>query len=569
MHIGRVNLVDGSLRIDPVPAAWEKLGGRGLIARILVDEVPGDCDPLGPRNKLIWSPGLLSGFAIPTCDRISVGAKSPLTGGVKESNAGGTTGNHLTRLGFKALILEGAPRQEVGWQVLHLDRNGARFDPADDLIGLGVHDSAQRLLARYGEDVAIALIGPGGELGLAAAGIMNLDKDKEPSRINARGGLGAVMGSKRLKALVIDSSGASRPAPAAPQGFKAARQKFTQVVMAHPQTKTFADFGTAAMVSMANQMGILPTRNFSIGRFEGAEHISGDALREQLLQRDGESRVTHACMAGCVIQCSNVYADETGRKVVAPLEYETIGLVGSNLVLDSLDEIATLNQEINDLGLDTIEMGAALGVAAEAGLMAFGDAAGAMALLHEVRAGTPVGRMLGNGATLTGRVLGVRHVPAVKGQAISAYDPRALKGTGVTYATSPQGADHTCGLTVRSKVDHFSASNQVEPSRSAQIDMAGWDTLGACIFSRFGFPEHLEVLDDLLAALYEWRLEAPVLRTLGRETLRLERAFNRQAGFTPANDRLPEWMTNTPLEPHNSVFDVPNEDLDQVFDGLE
>ena len=565
MNIWRINTQTQELNIEPVPETWRTLGGRGLVARILLDEVPPACEPLGPHNKLIFAPGLLVGHRMTSCDRISIGGKSPLTGGVKESNAGGTTGLALTYLGIQALILEGKPA-EGPWQVLHLSKAGAKFEDADDLTGLGVFEAAPRLLEKYGDKVAIALIGPGGEMGLRAAGIQNLDRDRVPSRIAARGGLGALMGSKRIKAIVIDAREGAPPPLADPAAFRAAQKAYTKALMAHSQTQTYHDFGTAAMASMTNHFGSLPTRGFSAGTFEGAERINGEHLRETILGRDGEGRPNHACMPGCVIQCSNIYAGADGKTLVSPLEYETIGLMGSNLGIDDLDAIARLSWEVSDLGLDTIEIGAALGVAAQAGLLDWGNADRAAELIAEIRAGTPLGRIIGNGAAVTGRVLGVERVPVVKGQSMPAYDPRAVKGTGVTYATSPQGADHTCGLTIRAKVNHLDPKGQAELSRGAQISMAGYDTLGACIFAGFGFAAAPETIPALLNARYGWEMDADALKALGRETLSLEREFNRRAGFTPADDRLPEWMTREPLPPTGAVFDVPEEDLDGVFD---
>ncbi len=564
MNVWRVNVRTQTLSQEPVPKTWQRLGGRGLLARILLDEVPPTCDPLGPNNKLIFAPGLLVGHMLSSCDRISVGAKSPLTKGIKESNAGGRTGLQLAHLGIKALILEGH-RAESGWWVLHLSADGARFERAGDLVGLGVYETASRLIERYGSKVAIALIGPGGEMRMSAAGIQNLDKDRQPSRINARGGLGAVMATKGLKAIVIDASGGKKPPIAHLDRFRQAQRVYIKALVSHPQTKIYSDYGTAAMVPMCNGFGGLPTRNFSAGQFEGADRISGETMRKLLLQRDGEAKTTHACMAGCAIHCSNTFADAQGHAVVSPLEYETIGMTGSNLGIDDLDIIARINREINDLGLDSIEIGATLGVAAEAGLMDFGDGKRALELISEIRQGTPLGRLLGSGAAVTGRVLGVERVPVVKGQAMSAYDPRAIKGTGVTYATSPQGADHTSGLTIRAKVDHLDAKGKVELSRGAQINAAGYDTLGVCAFAGFGFSVAPETIRDLLNARYDWQVGDDILQQLGRETLTLEREFNRRAGFTAADDRLPEWMTREPLPPNNAVFDVPEEELDRLF----
>lgn len=562
--VWRVNMKEKTFRREPVPETWQTLGGRGLLARILVDELDATCEALGPRNKLVFAPGLLVGHMLSSTDRISIGAKSPLTGGIKEANAGGRTGMQMALLGIKALIIEDRP-DEKGWYMLHLSVDGVRFEPADDLAGLGVFETTPPLLERFGDKVAIALIGPGGEMQLRTAGIQNLDKDRVPSRISARGGIGAVMGSKGLKAIVIDGRGGQKPAIANPEGFKRTQKEFNQALMAHPQTTAYRDYGTAGIVMMCQGFGCLPTRSFSAGAFEGAEIISGEFMRQRLLDRGGDSETSHACMAGCTIRCSNIYAGQDGTSIVSPLEYETIGLMGSNLGIDELDSIAQLNWEANDLGIDSIEVGAALGVACQAGLMQFGDARRGLELLGEIRRGTPLGRIIGNGAGLAGQILGVERVPVVKNQAISAYDPRAIKGTGVTYATSPQGADHTSGLTIRAKVNHLDPKGQVDLSRTAQINMAGYDTLGACIFAGFGYSSAPGVIPALLAARYGKEFPADALQVLGRETLKLEREFNRRAGFTTANDRLPEWMQREALPPMNTVFDVPPEEMDTLF----
>lgn len=564
MMIWRVNMQKKTLNKEDVPDHWEKLGGRGLSAQILVDEVPAVCEPLGPRNKLIFAPGLLVGHMLSSCDRISIGGKSPLTGGIKEANAGGSTGLTMACLGIKALILEGFPLDN-DWQILYLDKDGARFENAGDIAGLGVYDSAKKLIQRYGDKIGIALIGPGGERELFSAGIQNLDKDKEPSRIAARGGLGAVMGSKKIKAIIFDAAGTNKPLLKNPEAFRQAQKIYTQALMNQPQTKVYADYGTAAMPRMSNGFGGMPTRNFSSGQFEDVEKISGEYMRNLLIERGGESNPTHACMAGCTIRCSNIFGDANGKKIVAPLEYETIALVGSNLGISNLDTIARLNWEINDLGLDSIEIGAALGVATEAGLMRFGDGDAAQKLVEEIRKNTPLGRIIGSGAGITGKVLGVKRVPIVKNQAMSGYEPRAIKGTGVTYATTPQGADHTCGLTIRAKVDHLDPNVQVAISRASQINMAGYDSLGACIFAGFGFGASPQSVKDLINARYGWDVNEDYLQVLGKRTLSLEREFNRRAGFTAKDDRLPEWMTTEPVPPHNAVFDVKDEDLDSLF----
>jgi len=569
-QIWRVNVRTQELKREAVPEAWSRLGGRGLLDHILLDEVDPTCDPLGPGNKLIFAPGLLVGHMLSSTDRISIGGKSPLTGGIKEANAGGRTGLHMATMGMHALILEDQPAKEGYW-VLHLSLGGAKWEKADDLAGVGVYATAPKLLEKYGDKVAIALIGPGGEMRMKSAGIQNLDKDKIPSRIAARGGLGAVMGSKGLKAIVFDNTGGQKPPIVDPEAFKIAQKDYTKAVMEHPQSVTYRDYGTAAMAQMTQRFAALPSHNFSRGTFDNVEAISGETLREFTLTRGKPSDPAHACMAGCTIKCSNVFGGEDGKIIVSPLEYETIGLMGTNVDIDSLDAIGRLNWHVNDLGLDSIEIGGSLGVAAEAGLMRWGSEEDAQKLIDEIRAGTELGHILGDGAVTVGKKYNIEHVPAVKGQAMSAYEPRSIKGTGVTYATTPQGADHTCGLTIRAQINHLDPNAQRDVSRNAQLNMAGYDTIGACIFAGFGYAATPDgVVKRLLKARYGWDdLPDNILQELGKQAIRMEREFNRRAGFTAKDDRLPEWMTREALPENGAVFDVSEETLDRIFDGIE
>jgi aldehyde:ferredoxin oxidoreductase len=564
MQILRANIETGSTRFEPVPAGWQELGGRGLIARVMLDEVPPQCDPLGPDNKLIFAPGLLVGHMVSACDRISVGGKSPLTGGIKEANAGGTTGLRMVWLELHALIIEGGPSEQAGWQLLHIGPDGARFEPAGDLVGLGLQATANALMDRFGPKIGISAIGPAGERLYRSAGITHVDKDRHQTRISARGGLGALMGSKQLKAIVFDQTRSNQPALVDKDRFRAASKRYVQALLNHPQTsQIYTFYGTAAMVSMCNTLGGMPTRNFSAGAFEHADKISGEAIHDLNQSRGGT--VDHACMPGCTIKCSNIYFGPDNKTLVTPLEYETIGLMGSNLGMEHPDHIAQINAVADDLGVDTIEIGAGLGVMAEAGLMDWGDVDRALEIMDEMRRDTPLGRILGNGAGLAGKILGVQRVPVVKNQAISAYDPRSIKGTGVTYATSPQGADHTCGNPIRAKVDQTDPQGKAALSRESQYGSAGYDTLGICLMGGFGFGMDATLIPDLIAGRYGREVDESYLRDLGRETILMEVEFNRQAGFTSADDRIPEWMTREKLPPTNAVFDVPWAELDAIY----
>jgi len=341
--------------------------------------------------------------------------------------------------------------------------------------------------------------------------------------------------------------------------------------MEHPQSITYRDYGTAAMTQLTQRFAAIPVKNFSQGTFDEVDNVSGEALREFTLTRGKPSDPAHACMAGCTIKCSNVFGGEDGKVIVSPLEYETIGLMGTNLEIDSLDSIGRLNWQVNDLGLDSIEVGGALGVAAEAGLMKWGSEEDALKLIEEIRSGTELGYVLGNGAVAVGKKYNIERVPAVKGQAMSAYEPRSIKGTGVTYATTPQGADHTCGLTIRAQIDHLDPNVQRDVSLNAQLNMAGYDTLGACIFAGFGYAATPDgVVKRLLSARFGWEdLPDNILQALGKKTIKMEREFNRRAGFTTKDDRLPEWMTKEAIPENGSIFDVSEEVLDHIFDEVE
>lgn len=559
-QILRVNLTEGKVTTEPVADRYRNLGGRALTAQILIDEVDPGCEPLGKRNKLVFAPGLLGGSFLSSSSRLSVGGKSPLTGGIKEANAGGTAGAALSKLGIKALIIEGE-NHSGRCQYLYVNKELVELRPAE-MAGQGVYASAKLLYERYRGNASLILIGPAGERGYTAAGITNTDAQGRPCRFLGRGGLGAVMGVKGLKAIVIDPSGAEAINYHDRKAFQALNKEIVKLLKENPATgEIYPKYGTAAMATRTNAINALPTRNFSAGSFECANRIDGEYLHHVISTRGGEGETTHACMPGCVIKCSNIFADTEGKEVVAPLEYETIGLMGSNLGIGSLDHIARLNYICNDLGLDTIEMGAAIGVAMDQGLIPFGDAEKAAALLDEVSENTILGRVLGHGALMTGRVLGSRRIPVAKGQAMPAYDPRGVKGLGVTYATSPMGADHTAGNTIRAEVDHTDPKSQPGLSRNAQLISMIADSMGLCLFVMPALGAHL----DKLAKIYEFFSGRSItdqdMRKAAAEALGVEREFNRRAGLGPAQDRLPEFMTDEPLPVTQSVFDVPAEEL--------
>jgi aldehyde:ferredoxin oxidoreductase len=569
VKILRVNMKEAGVRSESVSAEYEQLGGRALIAKLLLNEIPPACDALGPHNKLIFTPGLLGGAVVPTAGRLSVGAKSPLTQGIKEANAGGTGGDNLGKLGIKAIVVEGQGVPKKLYNLV-IDGESAELVPADDLINTGTYATADKLQEKYGADTTVICIGQAGEQLMTGAGISSTGEKDQRSNHAARGGLGAVMGSKGLKALVIRK----------PTGkiefkdeklFRAASKTFAQELIQSPKLGTKGSqhlYGTAAIVGAVNEMGSLPTKNFSVGQFEPSVELRGEKLRELVLAREG--KIGTRCMPGCVIACRNLFPDESGKPVVGSVQFETIALVGSNLGLGKLDEVAEINYMCNDFGLDTVETGAALGVALEAGLAEFGDFKAIIGLLKQVGEGTVLGKVLGCGAAATGRVLGVRRVPVVLGQAMPGYDPRTLKGNGVTYATSPQGADHTAGnaFGARKQVNPLGKEGQTELSFKLQIIAAMLDSTGMCLFARPPIIANPQLMLDMINGIYGWGWTLEEYDRLSRDLLRTELEFNRRAGITQKDYRIPEYMREEPLPPQNAVFDVPDSELDSIFDTL-
>lgn len=571
----RVDVSVGSVRMENLSGEDARLGGRALTSSIVAREVDPLCHPLGAANKLVVAPGLLAGTTCPNSGRLSIGGKSPLTGGIKESNVGGNVAVKLGRLGIAGIVVEGLPPAGKLCYLL-VDKDGGRLLPAEDLAGLTNYEVCEKLQAKYGEKVGIVSIGPAGEMRLSAASVAVTSTQGKPSRHAGRGGMGAVMGSKGLKAIVVEDKDAPGVSYADQEAFKAAAGAFRDALREHPVTKPgggLAVYGTNILANVINEAGAYPTRNFTEGRFEGVQKISGETMHDIIKARSGNT--THSACSTCIIQCSNVYNDKDGNYLTSGFEYETIWANGANCGIDDLDAIAQIDRLCDEYGLDTIEMGCAIGVAMYAGVKKFGDAQGAIELLKEVGKGTPLGRIIGSGAAVVGQAFGVSHVPVVKRQGLPAYDPRAIKGIGVTYATSPMGADHTAGYAVATNimkvggfVDPLKPEGQVDLSRNLQIATAAIDSLGLCVFVAFALmdiPSGMEALPKMVSAQHGWKFGPEQLLEYGKEVLRKERSFNFAAGFTSADDRLPEFFMKEPLPPHNVVFDVPAEELDQVF----
>lgn len=557
----RVDMARLQVSEEPAPEAWRLLGGRALTSHIVAAEVDATADPLGPAAKLVFAPGLLGGTAITTSGRTSFGGKSPLMDGLKEANVGGVLGHKLAKLGIKAVIVEGAPR-DGRLHVLRLAPDGSwGFEPAGGLAGLGTYETSRRLLeGESAKTRAVVSIGPAGEHRMKAASIAINDPEGRPTRHAARGGLGALMAAKGLKAIVVDDGNAKNVEAADPAVFREAMLRFSRVVLDDPRTQNLSRTGTAGVIKFVNRDNVasMPTHNHRSGVFPLAERISGQRIAELGEERGGKML---PCMAGCIIKCAILYNDANGGHITSALEFETIALFGANLEVDDIDAIAQMDRLCDDLGLDTIEIGNAFGVAMEAGVLPWGDWRGVVRALDEdVRRGTPLGRNIGNGTVAAALAWGIDRIPAVKGQGLPAWEPRTLKAMGVTYATSPQGADHTAGLVTARGVTH---ETLMKSSRHEQLVMAAVDSVGLCQFSN---PVEADMA-ALVSAQHGVAWTVDDVLALGRRTLIEERDFNMRAGFPPDASTLPNFLRTEPLETADGpqVFDLDDELLERFW----
>ena len=521
--------------------------GRYLIARELLKEGVAGVDPLGPDNPLIFSAGPFAGTNFSNANRLSVGCKSPLTGGIKEANTGGTFAFAMGQLEISRITFRGASDD---WVVIHIPLEGEiAFHDASPYMGLGNFDCAAKLHEHFGDKVSLAINGPVGEyLGLMA-GIAFSDTDNRPSRLAARGGVGAVMGAKKIKAVVIDKH--KMPPVKDRRKVMQAVKAYGRLLGESPAVAAMEKLGTAMVSDLTNTLGALPTDNFSAGQVtakgDGPHRLGGDYIHELNTSRGGDP--SHACMPGCLIKCSNVYVNKDGQEVVSPLEYETIGLLGTNCGLRDPDEVALLNEIANDLGVDTIELGGMIGVLMEDGQAPFGDVDFMVGVLRDLREGNERGRLLARGTARVGAHFGVARVPVIKSQAISAYDPRIIEVTAVSMMVTAQGADHTTG-NAPSFVSHDKSLREVAAeSYRMQINSALADSFGLCVFGRSVTDVNRKLIADAINDAFDAGITPEWLVRVARETLRLEAEFNRQAGFGADADELPEFFIDEPLPP--------------------
>lgn len=570
----RVNMKKLETNYEDLPEKYQYLGGRGLTSTIVAEEVPPTCHPLGPHNKVVLAPGIVTGTNAPSSGRLSVGGKSPLTGGIKEANVGTNFAQMLGRMRIGAIIIE-EQTEGKDYYLLKITNDGTEFIKANKWVGKGLYEVYKDLRKEFGEKIGICGVGIAAELFGGNSGLCFNDPEGLPSRYAGRGGLGAVMASRGLKFIVVDETGAPGVEIKNEEVFKKGTAKLLKALGDHDVTKpggALNTYGTGVLINIINENGGLPQRNFSRGQDDRSEKVSGEAKAEEIKKRGGVR--PHACHTGCVIRCSEVWTKPDGKDPVGVLEYESVWALGPNCEIYDLDTIGELNRACNDLGLDTIETGTTLAVAMEGGLADFGDGKASLKLLEEIRNKTPTGRILANGTEFTGKAFGVTRIPTVKGQSMPAYDPRAIKGIGVTYATTPMGADHTAGYAIATEIMGVGGeadrldTKKAELSRNLQVATAVIDSVGYCLFIAFAILDIVEGLEGVVESVngvLGTSLTLDDIPTIGMQVIETEIKFNKAAGFTSLDDRLPEFMKEEKFPPDNEVFNVSDEELDSVF----
>ena len=546
------------------------LGGRALTSRVINKEVPANCHPLSSENKLVFATGLMGGSTAANSGRLSVGTKSPLTGGIKESNSGGLFAHKMPKMDLLAIILEDKPAEAAPFSTLFITKDKVIFKDASDIVGMDNYPAHEKLMEEYGQKMVAGMIGPAGETVRQTATIQFTDPYKRPARSAGRGGTGAVMGSKKIKAIILDPEVNDKVSAADMDAFKTARSTWVNILKGHPVTSEgLPGFGTSILVNIVNEAGAMPTKNFRYGQCEHAADISGEFIAETIQARKGKT--TEGCHTGCIIQCSQQYNDANGEYVTSGFEYETVWAFGANALIKDMDDIAAMDRICDEKGMDTIEIGNTIAVAMDGGIIPWGDGKAAIELLKKVGSDDPMGMIIGNGVGFAGGAFGVERLPIVKNQSMPAYDPRAVKGVGVTYATTAMGADHTAGygvcqniLGVGGTVDGHKKDGNVELSKNLQVATAAIDSMGFCLFVAFAVLDSengVQTMADLVQAYTGNTFTADDLVNLGINCMKDEQEFNERAGFTKMDDKLPRFFETDPLPPHNVVWDINEDEL--------
>lgn len=521
-------------------------GGRGLVAEFMTKYVDPQCDALGPDNKLIFTTGYFSGTKVPASNRLSIGGKSPLTGGIKESNSGGTFARRMTDHKIKLIMFEG---QSEDWVYLYINKDGqAELRSANPYMGKNNYELGDTLRKTFDDRIAIASIGKAGEFGSLTSSIMVSEMlTGYPCRAAARGGMGALMGSKKLKCIVIEHSDdpfVHKLDDAHQAEFEELNKKITAAIFANPLTgQTMPLYGSAAGVDTTGKMGALPWNNFN-GKFTpGWERLGTVEWRKNLIEHGGHSTI--ACQPSCTVRCSNEYCDKNGNYLSAGIEYETVALCGSNIGVFDTDIVCTLDRLCDDFGQDTIDTGCALGVAMDYGVMEFGDAEKAIDAVRHMydEDASDFQKALRNGCASVADFLGVDkkdvvNVPVSKRQAFAAYDPRVIRGYGLSWERGPMGADHTQG-SAATYIPNLTPEQQTDTALAATCTCDCF----MCLFpwAAVNFNPEARPAIMKMAALLQGSDEEPGAQGVeanGMKILMMEYAWNEKAGLPHSIDKF-------------------------------
>lgn len=551
----RIDLTTGTVTREAtdMKLAREYVGARGLGGRILSDEVDHNVDALSPENKLIFAPGPFSGTFAPSAGRYNVITKSPLNGTIAASNSGGSFGAELKYAGYDMVILEGkAPVPSY----IYIKDDVVEIKPADELWGLNAHDTTDRLREMTDEEAKVACIGPAGEKLSLLACIMN-----EMHRAAGRTGVGAVMGSKNLKAIAVTGTGAVKVAD--PVAFKAAVLKARKKIQEHPVGGTgLKAYGTNVLVNILNQTGALPTRNFQDGYFPEADKIGGETLAaNQLLRPKG-------CFS-CIISCGRVTKVDNPEfaGIGEGPEYETAWGFGADCGIDNLDAILKANFLCNEYGIDTISLASTIACAMELfekgyltladtdGIeLRWGDAHAMVEMVRKAGVGEGFGKRLADGSYRLADSVGHPELSMTcKKQEMPAYDPRGVQGIGLNYATNNRGGCHVRGYTIAVEVlgngailDPRVTEGKAETDIAFQNLTAALDSSGACLFSTFGIGA--DELAEMLTALTGETFSVEEFMKIGERIWNNERMWNLDNGYTTDDDTLPRRLLEEPIK---------------------
>ena len=562
----RINMSDLTAAYEPLGEGDEVYGGRSLTVRYVSREIDPTCDPLGPDNKLFLATNIFTGVRLATANgRLSFGSKSPLTKTIKESSAGGTAGTYLVRQGIKVVAIEGCPANEEDLYLVHIDAEAnVSIVDANEFKGVMNYAMVETLRERYAEDISVICGGVAGENKAPVSAIMVTDYSLGyPTRVAARGGLGSILaGTKRIKAIVIEK--ASEPYEfefADETTYRMAAKTLSKSLGLSPNAMTRVKYGTLASVAKNEVDGILPVRNFSGERYEFISDITGEVFYNTLLERGGEPGLP--CCAGCVVKCSQNYVDTEGKHLASGVQYETTGLCGSNLNIHDFDTLARITRACDEYGVDTIEIGAALGVLMEAGELEWGSDEQVLEMLEEMKNGTERGSLLLLGLEELGKRLNVTKLPQVKGQAFPAYDPRGSMIHGMAYVFGTQGADHTLALPPPGIPDNYT-----EVALTAMAMMAAVEGT-FCLLAAIHFasaPQSWDYYLQMMSGLYggTWTMDR-MIDEIGKQTVILEKEFNKKAGVVAGE--LPDFLRETASEASGKKFTIAQEVLVSMFEA--